>query len=105
MPHCFYVVEPKGSKMRKLTEKLAVLGGVLALLAAQTAVPQALGPDVLVRQMSDEVLAAIKQDRAIRAGDSNRIAALVETRIAPHFDFRRVTEIATGANWRRAQSA
>ena len=88
--------------MGKLTEKLAVLGGVLALLAAQTAAPQPLGPDVLVRQMSDEVLAAIKQDRAIRAGDSNRIAALVETRIVPHFDFRRVTQIAMGANWRRA---
>jgi phospholipid transport system substrate-binding protein len=52
--------------------------------------------------MSDEVIAAIKQDSAIRAGDSYRTAALVETKIVPHFDFRRVTQIAMGTNWRRA---
>jgi phospholipid transport system substrate-binding protein len=88
--------------MSKLREKLAALVGVLALLAAQTAAAQALAPDAQVRQMSDEIIAAVKQDGAIRAGDAGRIAALVETRIVPHFDFRRVTQIAMGANWRRA---
>ena len=72
--------------MTKLKEKLTALAGVLALLAAQTAAAQALAPDAQVRQMSDEIIAAVKQDSAIRAGDSGRIAALVEARIVPHFD-------------------
>src|SRR3977135_1039093 len=74
--------------MSKLREKLAALAGVLALLAAQTAAAQA--------------LAAASRHSVIRAGDPSRIAALVESRIVPHFDFRRVTQIAMGANWRRA---
>jgi len=74
----------------------------IAILSAHGARADVPAPDVLVRQMSDEVVAAIKQDGAIRAGDSGRIAALVETKIVPHFDFRRITQIAMGANWRRA---
>lgn len=88
--------------MSKLKKQLAALAGVLALLAVQAAAAQAPAPDALVRQMSGEVIAAIKQDSAIRAGDANRIAALVETKIVPHFDFRRITQVAMGANWRRA---
>jgi phospholipid transport system substrate-binding protein len=102
MPYCLEAVELKGRTMSKLKEQLAALAGVLALLAVQAAAAQAPAPDALVRQMSGEVIAAIKQDSAIRAGDSNRIAVLVETKIVPHFDFRRITQVAMGANWRRA---
>ena len=28
--------------------------------------------------------------------------ALVEAKIVPHFDFRRITQVAVGSNWRRA---
>jgi phospholipid transport system substrate-binding protein len=31
-----------------------------------------------------------------------RVAALVEAKVLPHFDFARTTRIAMGANWRRA---
>jgi phospholipid transport system substrate-binding protein len=72
------------------------------ILAVQDAGAQSAAPDALVRQMTDEVVATIRQDSAIRAGNAGRIAALVETKIVPHFDFRRVTQIAMGANWRRA---
>jgi phospholipid transport system substrate-binding protein len=72
------------------------------ILAAQDAAAQPAAPDALVKQLSDEVIAAIKQDGAIRAGDSARIAGLVEAKIVPHFDFRRVTQVAMGVNWRRA---
>lgn len=86
--------------MSTLRGKLAAF--VLAVLAVQTAGAEAPAPDVLVKQMSDEVIAALKQDGAMRAGDSARITALVETKIVPNFDFRRITQIEMGANWRRA---
>jgi phospholipid transport system substrate-binding protein len=72
------------------------------ILAAQEAAAQPTAPDALVQQMTDDVTAAVKQDSAIRAGDSARIAALVETKIVPHFDFRRITQAAMGPSWRRA---
>ena len=66
------------------------------------ALAQELAPDALVKQISGEVIAAIRQDRAIQAGDAKRISALVDAKILPHFNFRRTTQIAMGASWRRA---
>jgi len=55
-----------------------------------------------MKQISAEVVASIREDKTIQAGDAARIGALVEAKILPHFDFRRTTQIAMGANWRRA---
>jgi len=75
---------------------------VLALAAPATA--QELAPDALVKAISTDVLAAIRQDKEIRAGNPKKIASLVETKILPHFDFAHTTRIAMGANWRRANA-
>jgi phospholipid transport system substrate-binding protein len=60
--------------------------------------------DALVKKLSDDVIAAIRQDKDIQAGDADKIAALVEAKILPHFDFRRTTQVAMGVNWRRASA-
>ena len=74
----------------------------LAALVIGAARAEELAPDALVRTISEDVLAAIRQDKALQAGDARRIAALVEKRVLPHFDFRRTTQIAMGGNWRHA---
>lgn len=75
---------------------------LLWALAASIAIAQETAPDALIRNVTEEVLAAIREDKAIQAGDARRIAALVDAKILPHFDFRRTTQIAVGAAWRRA---
>ena len=75
---------------------------VCALAAMASAAAQDLAPDALVRSISQDVLAAIRQDRTIQAGDTHKLAALVEARVLPHFDFRRTTQIALGVHWRHA---
>ncbi|WP_413815769.1 phospholipid-binding protein MlaC [Hydrogenophaga sp.] len=60
------------------------------------------GPDDLVRRISTEVLDTIKSDAAIQAGDSARIAALVDGKIMPNVNFRRMTSSAVGRFWRQA---
>jgi phospholipid transport system substrate-binding protein len=75
---------------------------VSALLATPLALAEEVAPDVLVKSISEEVIAAVRQDKGIRAGDPGKIAELVEAKILPHFDFRRTTQIAMGASWRRA---
>jgi len=74
---------------------------VLAL-AAPASPAEELTPDALVKTISTDVLAAIRQDKDIQAGNPNKIAGLVEAKILPHFDFAHTTRIAMGANWRRA---
>jgi len=81
------------------TLKTAAL--VLAV-AAPASPAEELAPDALVRTISLEVLATIRQDKDIQAGNPKKIASLVEAKILPHFDFAHTTRIAMGANWRRA---
>lgn len=71
-------------------------------LAASLALAQAVAPDALIERMTSEVLAAVRSDKAMQAGDAAKLRALVEGKILPHFDFRRATRIAVGLNWRRA---
>jgi len=75
---------------------------LVSALATPLALAEELAPDVLVKGISEEVIAAIRQDKGIQAGDPRKIAELVEAKILPHFDFRHTTQIAMGVNWRRA---
>ncbi len=59
-------------------------------------------PDVLIKRLSGEVMAAIKADPAIQAGDINRIVTLVDTKIMPNVNFTRMTSSAVGRFWRQA---
>jgi phospholipid transport system substrate-binding protein len=59
-------------------------------------------PDALIKRLSDEVLSDIKADKAIQAGDTNRILALVDSKIMPNVNFQRMTAAAVGPAWRQA---
>jgi len=81
---------------------LLLVSALLAALVTPPALAEETAPDVLVKSISEEVIAAIRQDKGIQAGDPRKIAELVEAKILPHFDFRHTTQIAMGVNWRRA---
>lgn len=83
--------------LRKILAFLAALVPVVAL--AQEA------PDVLVKRVTDEVLAIIKADKDLQAGNPNKIAGLAEAKVLPHFDFMRMTRLAVGRNWQQATDA
>jgi len=59
-------------------------------------------PDVMIKRLSDEVLTAIKSDKAIKSGDINRIMALVDSKVMPNVNFQRMTAAAVGPAWRQA---
>ncbi len=63
---------------------------------------QGLAPDVLVKSITEEVVAILKKDKDIQSGDTKKVADLIDTKIVPHFDFIRMTRIAMGRNWRLA---
>ncbi|ABD69788.1 toluene tolerance [Rhodoferax ferrireducens T118] len=58
--------------------------------------------DTLIKRLFTEVLDSIKADKAIRAGDTSRIAALVDAKIMPNVNFQRMTASAVGPAWRQA---
>lgn len=59
-------------------------------------------PDKLVKDTIEEVLDVIRTDEKVQAGDLARIAEVMEQKIAPHFDFPRMTRLAVGRPWREA---
>ena len=59
-------------------------------------------PDALVKRVSQDVLQTIKGDPKIQAGDQGRIREVMESKLAPNFDFDRMTALAMGRNWREA---
>lgn len=83
----------------QLATGLLMLGGMglppLALAADEA-------PDALVKRLSDEVLTAIKADKAVQAGDTSRVIALVDSMIMPNVNFQRMTAAAVGPAWRQA---
>lgn len=81
-----------------------LVAAVMAVSTISTMSVQAAqeAPDELVKRISNEVLAAIKADPAIQAGDTNRIVALVDSKIMPNVNFTRMTSSAVGRYWRQA---
>ena len=59
-------------------------------------------PDVTVKRVAEDTLAAIRSDPQIQAGNQARIREVVEAKVAPYFDFTRITALAMGKNWRTA---
>lgn len=82
---------------RKLIAFIAALLPALAL--AQEA------PDALVKRIADELVAIVKTDKDLQAGNSRKVVELAEQKVLPHFDFSRMTRLAVGRNWAQASEA
>lgn len=76
----------------------------LAQTPATAAAPAAAAPapDAFILDLSTEVLNIVKSDKAIQAGDTARVMALVDTKVMPHVNFQRMTASAVGRHWRSA---
>ena len=75
----------------------------LALLALSPALrAEPVAADAFVRQLSSEMLDALKGDKAIQGGDVSRIRALVDSKVMPTVNFQRMTGSAVGPQWRSA---
>jgi len=63
---------------------------------------EVIAPDVLIKNTVQDVIAVIKADKDIQAGDQKKIIALVDAKVLPNFDFSRMTQLAVGKYWRTA---
>ena len=82
-----------------------LLAALCLFAFAGAACAQEVAPDALIKRITDEVISIIKQDKDIRAGNRAKINALVEAKVLPHFNFERMTALAMGRNWRKADPA
>jgi phospholipid transport system substrate-binding protein len=59
-------------------------------------------PDAFIKRITTETLDIIKADKSLRNGDVAKIIQLVDVKLMPHVNFRRMTALATGPAWRKA---
>ena len=79
---------------------LAFLGALV--ISAGAMAQQDLAPDQLVQKITEEVLASIKSDKDLAAGDKQKALKLAEDKILPYIDFQHATRLAVGRAWRQA---
>ena len=78
---------------------------ILALLTAFFGFAHAAAeqsPEALVKQVTAEVLDAIKGDQKLAAGDRQAALKLAEDKVIPHIDFEEATRLAVGRAWSQA---
>jgi phospholipid transport system substrate-binding protein len=81
--------------MKKLITALSFLMMSAMVFAAE-------GPDELVKRTSEDVLAVVKTDKDIQAGNQDKIFKLAEEKILPNFNFEKVSRMVLGKNWTQA---
>jgi phospholipid transport system substrate-binding protein len=81
---------------------LFVSMAALAFATAGVHAADAQAPDVLIKQLSTDVLDTIKADKSIQTGEVNKVMALVDAKVMPHVNFQRMTSSAVGRYWRQA---
>jgi phospholipid transport system substrate-binding protein len=59
-------------------------------------------PDAFIKRITTDTLDIIKADKSLRNGDVAKIIQLVDVKLMPHVNFRRMTALATGPAWRKA---
>lgn len=83
-----------------MTRFLLAAGLIVGL--ALPAQAQELAPEALIRKVTGEILAAIKSDKKLAAGDRQKALKLAEEKVLPHVDFDYATRLAVGRAWRQA---
>ena len=74
----------------------------LALAVGAPAFAAEEAPDALVQRVTEEVLQTLRDDPQIKAGDSQRAGEVINDKVLMHFNFRRMTALAVGRDWRQA---
>jgi phospholipid transport system substrate-binding protein len=83
-------------------KKFMLAVALFTLAAATGAANSDVAPDALARSVTDEVLAIVRADKELQAGNPQKVMQLVESKVLPHFNFTRMTQLAVGRNWRQA---
>ena len=85
--------------MRKL---LCILAASFLALPAAARAQSAMPPDVLVKNVTTEVVELIAKDKEIRSGNRAKLIEVIDAKVLPHFNFASMTALAMGQNWKSA---
>lgn len=83
-----------------------ILGIMILMISSLLAFPAwsvEMAPDRLVDKTVKEVIEIIQKDEELKNGNKDKMLDLIETKILPHFNFTRMTQLAMGQHWSKAE--
>ena len=99
---CNQLFESLTMNRRNMAHFFGVLLSVNLFFAAAPAVAADMAADAFIKQLSDEVIDTIKGDKYFQAGNMTKLNALVDAKVMPNVNFRRITASAVGPSWSKA---
>jgi phospholipid transport system substrate-binding protein len=91
--------------LKKLLSVMSLIAASAITMSAMNVSAQTVAPDEMVRKNTAEVLAMLKADKDLAAGDPAKVEKLANEKILPFFNFQRMTQLAVGRSWREATDA
>jgi phospholipid transport system substrate-binding protein len=79
-----------------------IVATLLFAVLPAAAFAQDMAPDVLVRNVTLEVVDLIAKDKDIKGGSRAKLIGVIEAKVLPHFNFTAMTALAMGRNWGKA---
>ena len=101
-PYSHFLSKSDSALFLKRRHVLVAACAASLLGASGLAVAADEAPETFIQRITTETLDTIKADKALRAGDVSKIMQLVDSKLMPHVNFRRMTALATGPAWRKA---
>ena len=87
--------------MLRFSIRIAAAAATLLLAMGGPARAQEMAPDVLVKNVTLEVIDIIQKDKDYQK-DKKKIIGLIDAKVLPHFNFQAMTASAVGRNWDKA---
>lgn len=87
------------NRMIRILASILLSLGMAGLAPAWAAVTP---PDQVARETADMTLSEIKARKSELRSDPQKLYALVEEKILPHFDFDRTSQLVLGKHWKEA---
>ena len=85
-----------------LSRRMFVLSSLAAAALWSGAARAEEAPDALIVRISTDVLDAVRADKSIQGGDVQKVIVLVDAKVMPSVNFKRMTASAVGRFWRQA---
>ena len=85
-----------------MNSQIKQIAALLLLGFSSVGFAAAVGPDQLIKNTSEEVLGALEENKEKYKEQPEEIFSLVNKIILPHMDFRAMSKLSLGKNWRKA---
>jgi len=82
-----------------------IVGLALLLPVSAFAADMVMQPDEMTRRTVDDVIALLEKNNNVYKTDRAKFYSMVDQKLLPYFDFRKMSQLVLGQNWRTATDA